>query len=145
MERGKNKVEWQELSKSRLKDAEVLLENKRYAAAYYFAGYGVECALKARIASLMREGDFPPKPNYVRQELYTHSLPRLLAAAELSNVFEENSSSGNQWKAVKDWTEESRYDDHDERTAAEILSSAKEVVKCIEQYWESERKRTDES
>lgn len=149
MERGKNKVEWQELSECRLRDAEVLLENKRYAAAYYLAGYGVECALKARVASLMREGDFPPKPKFVREELYTHSLVKLLVASDLLPVFEEkfksNPSFEDQWKAVQDWSEESRYEDHDERTATEILNSAKEVVKCIERYWESERSKTDKN
>ncbi|MGH9354115.1 MAG: HEPN domain-containing protein [Terriglobia bacterium] len=94
MERGKNKLEWQKLSISRLQDAEVLFGNQRYAAAYYLAGYAVECALKARIASLTREGDFPPKPQYVRGDLYTHRLVRLvrlvrlLEAAELASMFE---------------------------------------------------------
>jgi hypothetical protein len=59
MESGKNKAEWQELASARLDDAEILLRSERFSAAYYLAGYGVECALKARIAGFVRQGGLP--------------------------------------------------------------------------------------
>jgi len=139
MESGKNQDEWQELAEARLEDAEVLLKNGRFAAAYYLAGYSVECALKARIASLVKAGDFPPKPEYVRNKLYQHNLETLLVAAELRSEFDELSkqspSHRDQWKTVKDWSEESRYERQDARTAEDMLESARGVVECIKPYW----------
>jgi hypothetical protein len=60
MERGKHRDELQKLSDTRIEDAEVLRRNRRYDAAYYLAGYAVECALKARIVRVLKDC-FPPK------------------------------------------------------------------------------------
>lgn len=54
-----NRKELQSLAETRLADAKVLLKNRRYDAAYYLAGYAIECALKARIAGRTRRNDFP--------------------------------------------------------------------------------------
>ncbi|MGH9326998.1 MAG: HEPN domain-containing protein [Terriglobia bacterium] len=110
-----------------------MLRNERYDAAYYLAGYAVECALKARIVRLL-EGYFPPK-----QSLYIHSLERLFDLAELEEVFDEG-ANGNpmllaQWNTVKDWSEESRYDTQDQRTSENMLQAARGVVACIRRYW----------
>lgn len=139
MERGKSQIEWQGLAQSRIEDAEILLRNERFSAAYYLAGYAVECALKARIASLIKEREFPPDPKYVRAKLYTHSLADLLVAAELAPVFESKSkqepSFGNQWRTVNGWSERSRYDAYDPKTAEDMLESTHGVVECIKRYW----------
>lgn len=37
------KQDWRDLAEARLIDADVLLQNQRWAAAYYIAGYAVEC------------------------------------------------------------------------------------------------------
>jgi len=42
-----NRSEFQELVEVRLADADTLIKQGRYDAAYYLAGYAVECALKA--------------------------------------------------------------------------------------------------
>jgi HEPN domain-containing protein len=56
-----NRTDLQILAEDRLKDAEVLLASGRFGAAYYLAGYAVECGLKACIAKLTRAEDFPIK------------------------------------------------------------------------------------
>ncbi len=133
MERGKSRVELRKLSEDRMEDAEVLLKNGRYDAAYYLAGYAVECALKARIVSLL-EGYFPPK-----QSLYIHSLQNLLDLAELKKAFEDtsktDSSFADQWDTVKEWSEHSRYDTQDQKAAEDMLKAVRGVVKCIKAYW----------
>jgi HEPN domain-containing protein len=133
MERGKHRDEWRKLCEVRIEDAEVLLRNGRYDAAYYLAGYAVECALKARIVRLL-EGYFPPK-----QTLYIHSLTKLLDAAELEEIFVEKSKGdpmfGAQWKTVKDWSEGTRYDAQDQETAENMLGATRGVVECIKLYW----------
>jgi hypothetical protein len=47
-----NRAELQRLAKERISDAKVLLAARHWSAAYYLAGYAVECALKACIAKL---------------------------------------------------------------------------------------------
>jgi HEPN domain-containing protein len=139
MEGGKNKAEWQQLASARLDDAEILLRSNKFGAAYYLAGYSIECALKARIAGFVRQGDFPPRPGYVRRNLCQHDLGILLVAAELEQEFDELSkedlSLGNKWKTVKDWSEQSRYETRDQRTVEDMVESARGVIECIELYW----------
>jgi hypothetical protein len=42
-----NRSDFQKLAMDRIADAKALLAAKRWAGAYYLAGYAVECALKA--------------------------------------------------------------------------------------------------
>ena len=42
-----NRDECQKLTQERIADVKALLAAKRWALAYYVAGYAVECALKA--------------------------------------------------------------------------------------------------
>lgn len=44
-----NRKDLQELSKLRLKEAKLLIDNNSFDGAYYLCGYSVECALKAWI------------------------------------------------------------------------------------------------
>jgi AbiV family abortive infection protein len=53
--------DFQDLAEERIRDAEALLAAGRFAAARYFAGLALECAMKAKIASQMREHEFPDK------------------------------------------------------------------------------------
>jgi hypothetical protein len=66
----------------------------------------------------------------VRRNLYQHDLGILLVAAELEDEFDELSkkdpSLGNEWKTVKDWSEQSRYETRDQRTAENMVESARE-------------------
>lgn len=56
-----NKKILQALAEARVADARALLNAKRFDAAYYLAGYAIECALKACIAKRTRRHDFPDK------------------------------------------------------------------------------------
>jgi HEPN domain-containing protein len=51
----------QALANARLRDAEILLKNRRFDGAYYLAGYAVECAIKACVAKKTQRYDFPDK------------------------------------------------------------------------------------
>lgn len=132
MELLKHRDHWKRLAKIRIDDAGVLYEHNRYDAAYYLAGYAVECALTARIIRRL-EGYFPPKQN-----LYTHDLGKLHEAAGLQALFEKRATKDKSfrasWRTLKDWSEESRYDTHDRRAAKEMLESASEVVRCLKKY-----------
>lgn len=56
-----NRAELQRLAQERISDARVLLDARRWPAAYYLAGYAVECALKACIAKLMKSEEYPDR------------------------------------------------------------------------------------
>ena len=56
-----NRIDLQKLAEDRIADAAALLNAGRWSAAYYLAGYAVECALKACIAKQTQAGDFPDK------------------------------------------------------------------------------------
>ena len=107
-----NRDDLQALTRARLKDARALLRAKRYDAAYYVAGYAIECALKACIAKMTKEFDFPDRDVVVRS--YTHKLHDLVRVAGLEKELDArkagDSSFAKQWTHVADWHEQSRYD-----------------------------------
>src|SRR3990172_10252014 len=115
-----NRTDLQHLTRIRLREARVLLNNRNYEGAYYLLGYAVECAFKACIARQTRRHDFPDK-KFVN-DIYTHDLNKLLRLSGLepehrreihaNPIFELN------WTIVKDWSEESRYDAGVNRTKA---------------------------
>ena len=78
-----NRVELQRLAIERLTDAKALLAARRWSAAYYLCGYGVECALKACIAKLMKSEEFPDKT--FAEKCWTHNLQQLLGLAGLKD------------------------------------------------------------
>ena len=54
-----NRVDFQGLSRLRIREARALLRLGEWAGAYYLAGYAVECALKSVISKGTRRHDFP--------------------------------------------------------------------------------------
>src|SRR5438128_3777261 len=71
-----NRTDLQLLSDARVADAEVLLRDGRWAAAYYLLGYAVECGLKACAARQFQQDEVPDKT--VVNDFYTHRLDKLL-------------------------------------------------------------------
>lgn len=107
-----NRQDFQALASVRLEEAKALLDAGHPAGAYYLAGYAIECALKACIASKTREHDFPPDPETARQ-IYSHRLPVLLVRAgldgQLSREAPEGSPLDRHWATVLRWKEDIRY------------------------------------
>jgi HEPN domain-containing protein len=79
------RLEFQRLTRLRLRDARVLLTAGNNEGAYYLIGLGVECALKAAIARKTNRHEFPPKPTIV-SGMYVHDLNKLLVAAGLETA-----------------------------------------------------------
>jgi hypothetical protein len=107
-----NRSDFQQLATARPRDAEVLLNNGCYDGAYYLLGYAVECALKACIAKLTKQYDFPDKDIVNRS--YTHKLDVLLNVSGLLPEFDKeskaNPSFAINWAIIKDWNESTRYE-----------------------------------
>ena len=133
--------DFQRLAERRLTDATVLLRNRRYDAAYYLAGYAVECAFKACIAKRMRRNVFPPKD--LQQNLYIHNLDKLRDLAMLKPIFDKESNTDPvfmvKWGVVKDWSEDSRYRVIRRTKANEMVAAVADpscgVLRCIKEHW----------
>ena len=137
-----NRNDLQSLAELRVADAEILLNARRFPAAYYLLGYAVECALKACIARQIKEHDFPDRQLVL--DSYTHNLEQLLrisgvkpqfgARVKVDKAFEVN------WTTVRDWTEAARYDDNvPEVRARELLIAVMDatsgVLTCLKTLW----------
>jgi len=135
-----NRAEFKNLALTRLDDSRVLVKSRRYSAAYYVAGYAIECALKACLAKKTQLYQFPPKPEEVKKRYYTHNLQIL---AEESGILQEiqkgQAKLREYWTAIKDWTEESRYDRGVAPRAKDLLKAIEDpgdgVLECIKRYW----------
>ena len=107
-----HRLELQQLAEDRIADAASLLAVGRWSGGYYLAGYAVECGLKACIARLTNQDDFPRDRKFV-EECYTHNLERLVKAGGLKPALDAdtlaNSALMGNWGVTKDWQEASRY------------------------------------
>lgn len=136
-----NRRDFQKLTEVRFGDAEALLKARRYDAAYYVAGYAVECALKACIAKGAKRHDFADKGRVLKS--YTHNLENLESLAFENGEFEQERNAdttlaGN-WGTVKEWSQESRYEQANRKEARELVAAigdkAHGVLQCIRKYW----------
>lgn len=137
-----NRKELQQLSRLRVADAKILLDNGRHLGAYYLLGYAVECALKACIAKQIRQHDFPDRK--LVNDSYTHDLQKLLNLSELRGTLDqdvaENPELGRNWSKVTEWSESFRYevnvregDVHDFYSA--VTERRNGVLRWLRKYW----------
>lgn len=125
------RTQWQSVAGERLTDAQMLLEGKRWAAAYYLSGYVIECSLKACLLRHLGESNAIYGPdNYLAQlkECWTHDLKRLVKLAGLDEPFglaqKANPALAGYWGVVKDWSETSRYDESRPEAVATAMYEA---------------------
>ena len=137
-----NRDSLRSLTDSRLKEAQVLLDNRLWTGAYYMAGLAVECALKSCLASEVKEHDFPDK-RFVN-DMYDHNLEKLfkLNAAlwvALQDGIKKDAKLGVNWSVVKDWDDGKRYDTVDELEAKALYEPTTEpgagVMEWIRGRW----------
>ena len=136
-----NRTQLQDLADARVLDADALLNASRWSAAYYLAGYAIECALKACIARLNNLHDFPDKDLVMRS--YTHHIDTLVQVAGLKPVRDAdanaNAALDANWLTVKDWSEKSRYQQWSEPEArklfAAVSDAANGVLPWIKNHW----------
>jgi len=118
-----NRIQFQRLAEERVRDAEALLNAGQWSGAYYLAGYAVECALKACIAKQTKLHDFPDKDRVLRS--YSHRIEALVEEAGFKIARDRdavaNVALGDNWSAVKDWDEKSRYELWTETEARELF------------------------
>jgi HEPN domain-containing protein len=101
--------ELDKLQKTRIDDAEALLEAGRFDGAIYLSGYAIEIALKARICKTLRWSAFP-ETNKEFEGLIsfkTHDFNLLLRLSGVEALIK--SSHWDEWSIVLKWKPELRY------------------------------------
>ncbi len=130
-----------ELAVTRIEETEVLLRNEKWSGAYYLSGYCIECALKACIAKQTERYDFPDKKEVL--DSYTHDLNKLLKTSrlrdELKKARVQNAKLDVNWKLVRSWSEESRYNTFTKEEAKALYNAISDknngVLRWISRYW----------
>jgi HEPN domain-containing protein len=120
------------LSRAKLRDAEVLLRNRRYHGAVYLSGYAVEFALKARICRSLHWTEYPTQKEY--DSFRTHDLERLLHLSGRSQSIRSSVSNTWAWSEVKQWKPEKRYEPLRTVTrkyAADMIANVRTVLALI--------------
>tara|TARA_Y100000815_G_C13275647_1_gene474828 strand:+ start:202 stop:600 length:399 start_codon:yes stop_codon:yes gene_type:complete len=128
------KRELRKRAKAKLKDAEILLENRRFDGAVYLGGYAIELILKARTCRTLNWNEFPETrgefQNY--NSFKTHNLEVLLHLSGLESKIKI--SHFIDWNNVNQWNPEMRYSDIGNisaREAEEMLDSVKNLMTVI--------------
>lgn len=123
-----NRAAWQQLAEERLRDAEALLNAQRWSAAYYLAGYAVECALKSCI--LVRVAAGPEvlfEDKRFSTNCWTHDIGELLKLADLESVRDEDAAANPvlslNWQFAERWNESSRYQSKIQAEAEELFNA----------------------
>ena len=136
-----NRWDFQRLAEERRRDSDALLRAGQWSGAYYLAGYAIECGLKACIARLTNQHDYPDKE--LAQRCYTHKVEILVKAAGLEAQRKADSIAdpalGANWMIVKDWDEEARYRPWTEPQARRLYEAVAEathgVLPWIKGHW----------
>ncbi|HUT98202.1 MAG TPA: HEPN domain-containing protein [bacterium] len=110
-----------QMALDRVRDAQILLEARRYVGAYYLIGYAVECALKAVIAKRTRRHEFPEKERV--DASWTHNFDKLFDKAALGEG-PANNQTAIYLATVKKWKPDSRYEPTKSKNEAEDLFEA---------------------
>lgn len=128
-----NRTQLQQLAEERVRDADALLTAGQWSGAYYLAGYAVECGLKACIAKLTNQHDFPDKE--LAQRCFTHKIEVLVEAAGLvlqrKTDVAVNPTMGANWLLVKDWDEKARYQPWTEPQARKLFVAVTDTTNGV--------------
>lgn len=136
-----NRTQLQDLAEERACDAEALIKAGQWSGAYYLAGYAIECGLKACIARLTNQHDYPNKE--LALKCYTHKIETLVEVAGLVSQrkadVDSNPVLGKNWQLVKDWDEKARYQRWTQLQArmlvSAVMDSTNGVLPWIRVHW----------
>ena len=101
-----------DLANLRIEEARSLINASHFPGAYYLTGLAVECAIKACIAKETEQYEFPDKNRVT--DSWKHNLAELINTAGLQQELLKTGRADQQfeanWRTVKDWNVESRYE-----------------------------------
>lgn len=138
-----NRPELQQLAEERLLDAQALLAAQRWSAAYYLAGYAVECALKACVLACVERTGAIFEDKKFSEKCWTHDFTALVKLAGVNAAYDVDSAANlalkRNWDIVLDWNEKARYQKWAEVQAkdlyAAIINDPNGVMPWIRLRW----------
>lgn len=138
-----NRSTLQQLSTSRVNDAQALLAASCWSGAYYLAGYAVELALKSCVLVHIEKTGIIFQEKKYAEKCWTHDLEELVNQSglkiERDKVAGTNAVFAQNWSIVKDWTEASRYNtfiQFDAEKLFEAINGQSEgVLPWIKNFW----------
>ncbi|MRG44581.1 HEPN domain-containing protein [Chitinophaga sp. SYP-B3965] len=145
------KEDLRKIAQNRLKDSNILLQNKRYSAAMYLAGYAIELMLKLKICGLLRfKRGFPENETEFNAYKATADGASLLSTTitKLRQIKNHNLAdllkySGKEvavlarcpgeWAGISGWGPDQRYSARIIRkaTAAEFIRNSKIIIENL--------------
>jgi hypothetical protein len=136
-----NRMDFQRLSRARLREARKLLRGGEPSGSYYLSGYAIECGLKSCIASHVRKSEFPVKQTVL--DSYNHDLEKLVGTAGLTVPLQQARKADSRfhanWMVVKDWRVDSRYEMRTKKQAGDMIKAIDDpnhgVMQWIMRYW----------
>ena len=139
-----NRLEFQALAEERIVDARALLAVGQWSAAYYLAGYAVECGLKACIVKrVTAAAGVIFEDRKFSDRCWTHSIDELVKLADVDVARQTDNAinpalKGN-WLVVCAWNEQARYQttlqDKAERLFEAVTDPTNGVMSWIRVRW----------
>lgn len=141
-------IELKKLTQLRLREANVLYDNKLYDGSCYLGGYCIELALKAAICKRMGTPNFfETIRSETARAFKIHNLDELVMLAGLRPKFEQlavtNVNFSYNWSFIKttiNWSEQLRYQVGKNQIEAQTMLSAltdaqNGILPWIKKYW----------
>lgn len=126
----------QQLAEERLADGVSLLGSGRWSAAYFLAGYAVECGLKSCVLRVVENNPgIIFQTRHFSSECWTHDLTNLVRLAGLDAALLGKCRIDRQfeteWLIVRRWNESSRYAMTPEAEARAMVSAVDDPTNAI--------------
>jgi hypothetical protein len=123
-------------SKRWLVDAKAQLGAHGWSAAYYLAGYAVECGLKACIlARLAATPEVIFEERRFSEKCWTHDFDELVKLAGLEATRDADTTANpaleDNWQVVSAWSEQSRYQTTSHQKAKRLYAAIAETVNGV--------------
>ena len=138
-----NQADLRTLTEERIQDAQALIDAKRWAFAYYVAGYAVECALKSCVLARMVHTGWVFQDKIKADDCKVHDFMKLIGLAGLEADFrtQMQANRGFQvyWAIVKDWEPTARYVPKGQAEAQDFFEAVTHdpngVLLWIKRFW----------
>jgi hypothetical protein len=138
-----NRAELRQLAEDRVLDSAALLAAGRWSAAYYLAGYAVECGLKSCVLAYIEKTGIIFDDKKYGERCWTHDLETLVGLADLAAVrgaaVAANAIARQAWTVVDEWSEQSRYEQKTQLEAQELFDAVTDptdgVLTWIRGHW----------
>jgi HEPN domain-containing protein len=136
--------EWKRTAEERVRAAGILLKGRRWSAAYYLAGYAVECGLKACVLIYVRtNADVIFREKKYSEKCWTHDIEELVKLAGLKPQRDLDASANQaldaNWQIAKKWSELARYQRKTKLEAEELYEAVTHtsdgVLPWIRNHW----------